>query len=163
MAKQAQQVFEEIQMIRSWILWVILVGLIFMSVLGTLYQAFTGNMIGNNPMPTWAWALMALFMALLTVGFMRLRLTTRIDRQEIFFDYGILGSKQIKWSEVHNAKVLNYGFAGIGVRISTRYGTIYNTGGREGLSIKLKDGSRYVLGTQKSKELKDFLKRLKKI
>lgn len=51
-------------------------------------------------------------------------------------------------------KVINYGFVGgWGIRLWTKYGTVYNVSGNKGLFIKLKNGKTMVIGTQKSQEL----------
>jgi len=44
------------------------------------------------------------------------------------------------------------------VRYSSKFGKIYNTSGREGLALKLKDGSKICIGTQKVSELKELVK-----
>ncbi len=36
-----------------------------------------------------------------------------------------------------------------GIRVWTKYGTVYNAQGKIGLSIKLKSGKQFVIGTQK--------------
>jgi len=47
----------------------------------------------------------------------------------------------------------------VGVRIGTKYGTVYNTQGSEGLLLKFKDGKSVVIGTQRLDELKRFLEK----
>ena len=59
----------------------------------------------------------------------------------------------------NKAKVdLDYGFiGGYGIRLWTKYGTVYNTSGKIGLAITLNNGDKFLIGTQKSDELKLFL------
>jgi hypothetical protein len=58
-------------------------------------------------------------------------------------------------------KVLNYGFVGgWGVRLWTKYGTVYNVKGNIGLAIELKNGTKFLIGTQKEIELRSFLEKI---
>lgn len=53
---------------------------------------------------------------------------------------------------------VNYGFVGgWGIRPWTRYGTVYNTRGQEGLAIELKNGKKFLIGTQNQAELLNYL------
>ena len=59
--------------------------------------------------------------------------------------------------------MFDYGFVGgWGVRMWTKYGTVYNTKGSKGLLVELNNGKTFVIGTQKEDELKMFLKDLGK-
>ena len=56
-------------------------------------------------------------------------------------------------------QIVDYGFVGgWGIRMGTKYGTVYNTRGKTGLALTLLNGTRYCIGTQKEGELADFLK-----
>ncbi|MGK7390468.1 MAG: hypothetical protein ACNS60_08955 [Candidatus Cyclobacteriaceae bacterium M2_1C_046] len=67
--------------------------------------------------------------------------------------------KSIKWKDIEQAEVINYGFiGGWGIRFGSKYGVLYNIKGNKGLHIKLKNGDQLVVGTQKEDELKDALK-----
>lgn len=57
--------------------------------------------------------------------------------------------------------MVRYGFVGYGIRLFSRNGTEYNIGGRDGLHIKLKNGKKCLLGTQKKKEMLAVLKNIK--
>ena len=95
----------------------------------------------------------------LTWFFNAMTLKTRITRDEINFSFNPISKKQFLWNEVSSAKVVNYGFVGgWGIRIWTSYGTVYNTHGKMGLAIELKNGKKYLIGTQKDPELESFLK-----
>ena len=70
-------------------------------------------------------------------------------------------SKCIPWTNIKHAEVINYGFVGgWGIRLGGTYGTVYNIKGRKGLSIELKDGHKFIIGTQKPEELRHFIKTL---
>ena len=58
--------------------------------------------------------------------------------------------------------MINYGFVGgWGIRLFTDYGTVYNTRGNKGLALKLQNGKRLVIGTQREDELKSVIQKLK--
>lgn len=85
-----------------------------------------------------------------------LRMHTEIDETSIRFKNGFRGEHVINWTNVEHAEVLDYGFVGgFGTRLSLRYGTVYNIWGKMGLALKLKNGSKLLIGTQKPKEMKE--------
>ena len=86
------------------------------------------------------------------------RLRTEITDEKIDMKFFPFSNKTIPWSEVKSAEVLDYGFVGgWGVRIGTKYGTVYNTSGKIGLALELKSGKKICIGTQRGEELKLFL------
>lgn len=67
-------------------------------------------------------------------------------------------NRQFLWAEIESANVIEYGFVGgWGIRMGTKYGTVYNVKGKMGIQIILKSGKKFVIGTQKHKELTDVL------
>ena len=73
-----------------------------------------------------------------------------------------LVKKDIKWKDIKDVQVIEYGFVGgFGIRLGTKYGTVYNIKGNKGLAIELTNGKKYLIGTQKETELKTALKKIK--
>lgn len=73
-------------------------------------------------------------------------------------------NKEFKWSQISTMEVINYGFiGGWGIRVWTKYDTVYNAQGKIGLSIKLKSGKQFVIGTQKKSEMNKIVERWKNI
>jgi hypothetical protein len=68
--------------------------------------------------------------------------------------------KNIKWNELKSMKIVNYGFVGYGIRLGSKYGTVYNINGNKGLAIELKNGKKFVIGTQNETELNSTLKKM---
>jgi hypothetical protein len=92
-----------------------------------------------------------------------LKLQTSITKDEIRISYPPLAKKQIRWSEVEKAQIVKYSpFIGYGLRIWTPYGTVYNVKGNRGLSLILKNGKKYMVGTQRHRELDDLIPTLLK-
>jgi hypothetical protein len=87
-----------------------------------------------------------------------MKLKTEIDRHGIRWEFIPFIKKRVSWSEVKSAKTVNYGFVGgWGIRLGTRYGTVYNTRGNKGLAVELKNGKKFCIGTQKEPELNKVL------
>lgn len=98
--------------------------------------------------------LFSVFIFGLIVLFLVIRLKTRIDENEVQINFYPLLKKQVKWEDIKSVEVVNYGFVGgWGIRLWTRYGTVYNIKGRKGIAIELRNGKRFLLGTQKEAEL----------
>ncbi|WP_282032750.1 hypothetical protein [Aequorivita sinensis] len=71
--------------------------------------------------------------------------------------------KKVNWKDVKSAEVVNYGFVGgWGIRLGTKYGTVYNIKGNRGLAIELLNGKKFLTGTQKETELREILAKIKK-
>ena len=69
--------------------------------------------------------------------------------------------KRVEWNEIKNTKVINYGFVGgWGIRLWTKYGTVYNMKGNKGLAIELKNGKKFLIGTQKETELRNVMEKM---
>lgn len=69
--------------------------------------------------------------------------------------------KQVHWDQIKTIEVVNYGFVGgWGIRLFTSYGTVYNIQGNMGLAIELTSGKKFLIGTQKPKELTLFIEKL---
>lgn len=156
-------VFKETQRFTQWWLWILLSGIGMIPVYGIYKQLILGEKFGDNPMPDIGLIIFFLFVFGIIAFIGSMKLKTEIDQNEIKIHFYPMLKKQIKWSDVKHAEVVNYGFVGgWGVRFWPKYGTIYNIKGNKGLAIELLNGKKFVIGTQKESELKFFLEQLKK-
>lgn len=152
---------EEQNFRKSWVL-LILAGIIAIPIYGIYQQIIVGEVFGDNPMSDLGLYLFLAFTIGLFLFFWIINLTTEIDDFQIKMNFFPLTSKSIQWADVKNAEVLNYGFVGgWGIRLWTKYGTVYNTSGSIGLAIELQNGKKLLIGTQKETELKSLLEQLK--
>lgn len=77
-----------------------------------------------------------------------------IDESAIRVSFWPFAKKVFKWEDIETVEVVNYGFVGgWGVRLGTKYGTVYNASGKMGLAIVLKNGNKFCVGTRKPDEL----------
>lgn len=146
--------FKEDQRFTQWWLWLILIPIGILPVVGIVQQLILGEEFGDNPMSDLGLILFAVFVFALLGLFLMMRLKTEIDQTEIRISFIPFVKKRIKWTEIKKAEVVNYGFVGgWGIRLSFKYGTVYNIKGNMGLAIELNNGKRFVIGTQREKEL----------
>ncbi len=105
----------------------------------------------------------SIFTIVIITFFLILKLTTKIDSKKISITFFPFVNKTIDWREVKSAQVLNYGFVGgWGIRLFTKYGTVYNVRGNKGLALFLENGKKFVIGTQKETELRAFIEKIGK-
>jgi hypothetical protein len=156
--------FTEIQRFNQWWIWLLLAGL-FLIPFYSIYKEFiktTKSELSafDNP----GWIIMTFAIAMLILFMTSLRLTTSIDEDKIHIRFSPLTSKTFEWNDIKSAELIKYGFVGgWGIRLWTKYGTVYNVKGDMGLAIHMKNGKKYVIGTQKVEELSNYLKSIGKL
>jgi hypothetical protein len=148
---------EEQKFTQKW-LWVFLVVVGLLPVYGIYKQIFLGEPIGDNPLSNSGLIIISIFTFSFIAMFLFMKLETDIDREEIRMNFFPFVKKRISWREIKSAKVVNYGFVGgWGIRFGTKYGTVYNIKGNQGLAIELLNGRKFLIGTQKEDELSEVL------
>jgi len=145
--------FKEVQKITQWWLWLLLIVLALIPVYGIYRQIFQGEVFGDKPMSDSGLIVSAIIPFGILVLFWFSKLQTQININEIQIKFIPFITKKIEWKEVKSAQVISYGFVGYGIRLFTKYGTVYNTKGNKGLALELKNGKKLLLGTQKMEEL----------
>ncbi|MBX2871761.1 MAG: hypothetical protein KTR30_06670 [Saprospiraceae bacterium] len=156
--------FKEVQRFTQWWLWALLIGITLIPIYGVLRQIVFGQTFGDNPMSDTGLLIFLLGMLAFDYGFWMLRLVTEIDSRTISINFFPLAKREIHWSEVKTYQIVDYGFVGgWGIRMGTKYGTVYNTKGKTGLALELRNGRRYCVGTQKEEELATFLQEMEQL
>lgn len=152
--------YKEVQRFTQWWIWVLLLGITLIPVYGVIQQVIGGSPMGNNPMSDTGLIIFLLLMLLFDYCFWMIRLITKIDAESIRIKFFPFTQREIKWTDVKSYEILDYGFVGgWGIRMGTKYGTVYNTQGKMGLALVLKDGKKCCVGTQQAEELEAFLRR----
>lgn len=146
--------FTEIQRFRQWWVWAIL--LISCGIpLYIIFNDTTKSIYSFDGLFT----IIILVSVILVMWFTKLE--TVITEKSIQVKYFPFVNKTFLIEEIEMMKVINYGFVGgWGIRFWTPYGTVYNTSGTKGLHFQLKNGKRYVIGTQKPEELQRIINQL---
>lgn len=151
--------FRETQRFTQWWIWAVLLGLIAIPIWGIYQQEVIGEPMGNNPMSTTGLFIWLTAMVLFAIFFGSMKLETTIDSDSIDVRLSPFVSTSIALDEIKSAQVVDYGFVGgWGIRVSSKYGTVYNMKGRIGLALEMNDGRKLCIGTQKADELKRILK-----
>ena len=152
--------FSEGQKFRQWWLWFILVGIGLVTLYELYLQLIQGKEFGNEPMPDYMLVIYTLFIFGLLFFFRFIELKTEIDRIGIRINFRPFMKREYRWDEISSARVVNYGFqGGWGIRLGTKYGTLYNISGNKGLAIELKSGKKFCIGTRKEVELGSIVER----
>lgn len=137
-------IFTEKQRFNQWWLWLLLMISLAVPVL-LLFKEATIKSGGFSGI---------IIIVLVIILFVIMQLKTTITQQNIQLTYFPFVWKTINLADIETMKVINYGFVGgWGIRLWTKYGTVYNVRGNKGLHIKLKNGKQLVIGTQKPQEL----------
>ncbi len=158
MSSDKDLLYHESQRFTQWWVWFFVLIPFALGLYGIYEQVLMERTFGSKPFSD-----IGLFIftavGLAVVIFIRYnQLNTRIysDRIEIqFYPYF---TKVIYWKKVEKAACIDYGFVGgWGIRLTIKYGTVYNVSGREGLALHLKNKQKIVVGTQERKSLERII------
>ncbi|MCM4151707.1 hypothetical protein DHD05_08905 [Arenibacter sp. N53] len=140
--------FKEEQKFTQWWLWVPLIGIGFIPIYGIYKQLFLKEQFGTKPMSDLGLIIFLIIVFSLILLFACMRLKTVIDNENLRMSFFPFIKKNVIWDDIKNAKIVDYGFVGgWGIRLGTKYGTIYNISGSKGLAIELKNGKKFLIGT----------------
>jgi hypothetical protein len=146
--------FKETQKFGNWILWLMRGCFILMLMLAIFVYLDGYTLI----------AIILFLSSLICLVLEPMHMKTEIDSKAIHINFVPLKKKRFEWSDIQNAEIIDYGFVGgWGIRLGTKYGTVYNTKGSEGLWLTLKDGKQFVIGTQRKDELQKHLDKYSKL
>jgi len=153
--------FKEEQKFNQWWLWLILILMGVLPLIGIYKQLILGEKLGDNPMSDISLLIFSIIMFSLVGLFLIMKLKTSIDKNGINMYFFPFIKKSVDWQQIKNVKVINYGFVGgWGIRLWTKYGTVYNVKGDKGLEIVLKSGKKFLIGTQKETELSTIIEKM---
>ena len=153
--------FKEEQQFRQWWIWAILIVCFLIPIVSIVF--FLNREPGENNMITvWVVTTSSLIMGFLLLFFWYLKLKTEVDPYRIYIHfYPFVTTKSYQWEDIEYAELVDYGFVGgWGVRMFTKYGTLYNVSGKMGLAFKLKNGKKICVGTQRPEELRKILAKI---
>ncbi|OSZ78354.1 hypothetical protein CAP35_08860 [Chitinophagaceae bacterium IBVUCB1] len=153
--------FKETQQFRQWYIWLILPSTAALLMFDFVYSYKAGS--GGKFSYTFAFSVIPILILLL---FWLLRLDTTVDANGVqyrFFPF--TKTKRLPWSDVETAYVRKYNplteYGGWGLRKGLRSKNYaYNVAGNMGLQLVLKNGKRFLLGTQRADELTAVMEEL---
>ncbi len=152
--------FKETQKFSQWWLWLTLIIILLFPIIGIIQQLIFKIKFGDKPMSDFG--LIIFFLCTLAfIGFFKyIKLETELNNTGLKMSFVPFVKKDIKWEHIKSIKIVTYGFVGYGIRIGSSYGTVYNIKGNKGLAIKLKNGKKFLIGTQKTEDLSRLIKDL---
>ncbi|MEJ2584498.1 MAG: hypothetical protein P8Z38_05460 [Robiginitalea sp.] len=155
--------YTEIQKFTQWWLWAFLTGLVLLPVYGIYKQVYLGKPWGSNPMSdTGLWIFLLGSLAFVAF-FLYIELRTEIDDRGIRVRLRPISRNIFTWEQIEKVETIKYGFVGYGLRFSFKHGTVYNIRGNKGLAVYLKDGGRFVIGTQQPEKIMEAVQSFDKI
>ncbi|WP_415325300.1 hypothetical protein [Chryseobacterium sp. MMS23-Vi53] len=139
-------ILEEKQKFNQLLIWLPLIGLLIFVVFNYFKNSLTSNLIP------------VLIVGILILFFLSITLKYSIFEQEIVISYFPFFKKKIfKKDEISEISIVTYNplldFGGWGVRYGKSGTTAYNIKGKTGIFVALKNGKRYLIGTQISKDI----------
>lgn len=165
---------EEQRFTQSWL--IIIVGLSVLvpfaiGVYGLIQQLIYEIPFGDKPMSNLGLIIFTISMFFLIVLVFSMKLNTRIDEKGIYYQFFPFHfkTKFIAWAAIENAYVRTYlpisEFGGWGLRGGFFFNKgkekAINVSGNIGIQLKLKNGKKLLIGTQKENEVKQILKTYK--
>ncbi len=154
--------FTEEQKFTRWWLWIILIGIGVLPIFPVFKQVSNEVEVVSENSFGFAFIIFSVIIYGLIALFLVVKLKTEINQNEIRMSFFPFVKKQVGWSEIKTAEVVNYGFVGgWGIRLGTAYGTVYNIKGNKGLAIELTNGKKFLIGTQKETEMKKMVEEIR--
>ncbi|SIR24305.1 hypothetical protein [Maribacter ulvicola] len=157
--------FKETQKFTQWWLWLIILAPIVLAVFNIIssvlyvFGGYSPEGSGNVSI-SWISGRVSIFqfifilIYILTILFLALsKLKVVVLNNEIKIRHLLFFKKVIGLNDISNYQITNYDFVGYGIRKTKKYGTVYNVKGKEGVSIILNNGKKYLIGSQKPEQL----------
>jgi hypothetical protein len=151
------RLFQEVQHLRQWLFVVPIAIATVVIWWAFLKQVVLEDPTGEQPLPEWlAWALAFVFgLGLPALGW-SMRLITEVRPGLLWVRLRPFRGTRIPAKEIASAFSREYSpireYGGWGVRVS-RSGRAYNAYGKRGVQLVLRDGSKILIGSQRSEEL----------
>lgn len=156
-------IFEEEQRFTQWWLWLLLGGILLIPIYGIVQQLVLKEPFGDQPMSDLGLIIFFIGMLAFCGFFWWMRLQITITKYQITINFPPLVKKRILWSDVEQAQIVKYSpLIGYGLRFWTPHGTVYNVKGNRGLFLILKNGKKYMIGTQRHREVEEIIQTLLK-
>ncbi len=150
--------FKESQKFTQWWLWATLIGAQLYVCYSLIHHYAANENVERAEFSNQSCILLVALVLGLLFLFLSMQLKTQVDKHGIKMKFFPFTKKSVAWEEIEKVEVLDYGFVGgWGIRIGTKYGTVYNIRGSKGMAIQLKNGKKFLIGTQKESELKNAI------
>ena len=157
--RTTRPIFREVQRPHRFWNWALVLAVAGLSWYAAVAQLLFHRPFGNNPMPDAAlvvlWIIIGIGLpALLLSG----KLVTEVRNDGVYVRFSPFhrSFRRIPFRDLQRSEVRTYRpileYGGWGIRYGRR-GKAYNVGGNRGVELELADGSRLMIGSQRSQEL----------
>jgi hypothetical protein len=161
--------YKEEQKFRQLWIWLLLLLLCGVWIWQFVQQIIMGKPFGNDPSPDFVIILTGIFPIAVIVLFRFMTLETIINDNGIFYRFRPFQRKpkEIKAEDILSYEVKKYNalmdYGGWGIRLgSMGKGKAYNVSGNQGVLFVMKNGKKFMLGTQNPVSIKSALDKLMK-
>lgn len=149
--------FFEKQRFTQWWIWALVGGLGVFALYVIVQHIIFKQDVGNQPMSDTGVYLLFFFIFGFIYLFYRIELRTKINDQGIQIHFFPFFKSRYLWHEIEHIELIKYRFVGYGIRLGGKYGTVYNIKGNQGFSVQLKNGAKYLIGTQQAEKVKSIV------
>lgn len=150
--------FEEKQRFSQWWMWGFVLLPLTIGLYGCYQQLWLGIPMGTKPMSNSGIIIFTLFGIGFAYFFWINQLKTKIDGEGIQVHFFPYTKRNVAWGEVDQCQVIPYDFVGgWGVRLWTKYGTVYNVKSGKGLYVQLKNKEKFLVSTQQPETMEKFI------
>lgn len=159
-------IYEEQQKLRQWYVWFVLVFSLVLTI-GFTIKSFMSYIQGEPGASSFIvlgalLLFICLFFVISTAGS---KLNVIATEDAIHFQWIPLNYRYNKvfWQNVQSIKLIKYNSFGYGMRISEKYGSIYNAFGGYAINIITRGGNQFLIGTANPDKFEEVLIKLKDI
>lgn len=157
--------YKEEQHFNQWWIWLILIAVSGLWLWQLVQQIIMGIPFGTNPAPDLVVILMGIFPVAIIFLFRWMVLETIIDETGIHYRFRPFQRKprSIKPDEIDKYEVKKYNpikdYGGWGIRYGLK-GKAYNVRGNRGVLFEMKNGKKFLLGTQDPENIRSAMNKL---
>lgn len=150
--------FTEKQKFNQWWLWLLFFLLGIFSIIAIYKQLILEENFEQNPIFNSILILFFVGFWIVLFSLTIIKLETKINEKGIVIRFFPFVKKKVSWQDIDTIKVVDYGFAiRCFFRRNQTYENVYNINSNKGLAFKLKNGKKFLIGTQKALELKKII------
>jgi hypothetical protein len=154
--------FREVQQFRQPWLWIVLLATFAPLVWSFYVLRQHGSPLSRNPVAMAGLLLPSCILLLIAVWFYMVKLVTEVDDREVRAQFVLLWRpRHIPFTEIREVKAVTYRpireYGGWGIR-KGRNGWAYNVSGDRGVRVLHRDGSTFLIGSQRAEELEQAIR-----
>ena len=154
--------YREVQRLRQWWVWAIILLVTGVSWWAFLAQIVGGEPWGDRPAPDWVvWLIFVIFGVFAPLLLYFARLVVSVDDEAVRIRWVPFARKTIPLADIESAEARTYRpireYGGWGVRWAGKRGTAWNAHGNRGVQLVLRGGKRVLIGSQQAEALAEAI------